>query len=284
MEPVNDDKFVLALVQMRSTSDKSANLETISLRVKEAISRGAKLVCLPECAVSISENRVEALRNAEPWPFGAAGAPSGALNALCQIALENSVCLSVGGIQFVSPVDSSKVVNTHVMIGADGKVVEFYDKIHLFDSPMSGLCESESTQAGSELKIANLGFVKVGMAICYDLRFPRLFAELRARGADLILVPSAFTVRTGRAHWEVLLRARAIECQVAIAAAAQSGVHNKQRESYGHSLISDAWGTVLATCTDEPEAICCATVDLNGMRQLRAQMPVASHHREDIFH
>ena len=162
-----------------------------------------------------------------------------------------------------------------------------YRKIHLFDSPYSGLQESKNTRAGEEIIVVDCGFAKVGLTTCYDLRFPELYSILRDKGAEIFLVPSAFTYKTGKAHWEILLKARAIENQCYVVAAAQIGKHNEKRTSYGQTMIVDMWGEIKGVCPihepdneagDENEGcVCYAHFDRTSMEKIRNSMPVQKH-------
>jgi predicted amidohydrolase len=230
----------IAAVQMRSGSVKSVNLETCRRLVAEAKTKGAQLVCLPECCLFISGGLYTP--DSDTPESGPAESVLGqSMQAYRDMARANQVWLSVGSFP---EVDGDKRYNLQAMISPSGEVVKTYRKIHLFDSPYSGLFESHSADAGNELCVVDTGFAKVGMSTCYDLRFPGLYSALRELGAEIILVPSAFTYKTGLAHWDVLLRARAIETQSFIVAAAQAGRHNEKRESFGHTLMIDAWGRV----------------------------------------
>ncbi|KAF9210509.1 Nitrilase [Podila verticillata] len=180
-----------------------------------------------------------------------------------------------------------KLYNTHVLINHHGDIVSSYRKIHLFDVNIANgpiLMESNNTVSGTQL-VAPVPTPagRVGLGICYDLRFPEMALALRKQGAEMLTYPSAFTVKTGEAHWEVLLRSRAIETQSYVVAAAQAGKHSDKRASYGHSMIVDPWGKVLAECDGHSEGIAVAFVDLASLTRIRAEMPVLEHRRYDIF-
>eukprot|EP00597_Dinobryon_sp_UTEXLB2267_P003747 CAMPEP_0170061828 /NCGR_PEP_ID=MMETSP0019_2-20121128/3261_1 /TAXON_ID=98059 /ORGANISM="Dinobryon sp., Strain UTEXLB2267" /LENGTH=230 /DNA_ID=CAMNT_0010267779 /DNA_START=405 /DNA_END=1097 /DNA_ORIENTATION=- len=217
------------------------------------------------------------------------------MQCLSIIAAKYNIWLSVGGFPEIYQKENSseptgKIFNSHVMIDCNGKIVSpIYRKVHLFDSPMAGLFESQLTQPGERGVLMQNMFSRwaVGLSVCYDLRFPALYDALSrsssSGGVDIVLVPSAFTPKTGEAHWEVLLRARAIENQCYVLAAAQSGEHNDQRRSHGYSLIVDPWGTVLARLGDEKEGICYAELDRTVVDNLRRDMPVGTHKRLDVY-
>jgi len=224
------------------------------------------------------------------------------------LAKDNSIWLSLGGFhQWAQGIggECHKVFNTHLIIDGEGNIVDTYDKIHLFDVSIPGgaiLQESRNTDRGTRCVCVPTPFGTLGLTTCYDLRFPELFQRLSEMGADIILVPSAFTVPTGRAHWEVLLRARAIETQCYVVAAAQVGKHNHKRMSYGHSIIIDPFGVVLADAggldadldiskpeeemsqeqrealrkRSEPKMIL-AELDFDNMQQIRQRMPIKEH-------
>lgn len=241
---------LLAAVQMTSTNDKVSNLRSTILLVECAASKGARFISLPECSSFIGGGTLD-LNGDIQRPLDAIMA-SEALDgpyglALCELAARLQIWLSVGGFpELVEDVGASaaprKVYNTNFMISPFGVIVDRYRKIHLFDSPMAGLMESNSTKAGESLVVSDCGFARIGLTICYDLRFPELYGALcrplrtsndmdttqsqkilSGLGAEIVLVPAAFTVPTGTAHWDILLRARAIENQCYVIAAAQIG-------------------------------------------------------------
>lgn len=254
--------LILAAIQMTSTNDKAANLHSTICLVERAAHRGAYFIALPECSSFIGGgNFADSLVETHPRDAIAASETLDGpyMQALCQLATRLNVWLSVGGFpesinkdeeicsKLTLQPSPTKVFNTHVLISPAGTITEKYRKIHLFDSPLAGLMESKSTVAGSSLAVADCLFARVGLTTCYDLRFPELYGALcrplrsdsenqavdisgYGLGAEIVLVPSAFTVATGTAHWEVLLRARAIENQCYVIAAAQIGT----KEPYFH--------------------------------------------------
>ena len=287
---------LVAAVQMCSTNDKTSNLAKTKLFVTEAVRLGASFICLPECCCFMGHDSAETLANAEAidGPY---------LSALALLANDNKVWISVGGFPLITQIAGGvggggeseegchrKVSNLHVVIDPEGKIRAEYKKIHLFDSPLAQLFESKNTVAGSQVSIvpdSPLGIV--GLTICYDLRFPELFSKLcrpsdaGGLAADVVLVPSAFTAKTGEAHWEVLLRSRAIENQVYVVAAAQCGQHNPRRRSHGHTIIIDPWGRILAECDGEKEGFCMAPINLSLLEKIREEMPVMMHRRPDTY-
>jgi predicted amidohydrolase len=196
------------------------------------------------------------------------------------LAAELGVTLLVGSVAERIEGDR-RVYNTSVLVGPDGGLLGVYRKIHLFDIDLPGLehlKESRAVAPGTELVVAEAPVGPVGLSICYDLRFPELYRALVARGARLLAVPSAFTERTGKAHWEILLRARAIENLAFVVAPAQYGVHGKGRASHGHAMIVDPWGTVLAEVQDG-EGLAVADLDLERQDRLRRELPALRHAR-----
>jgi predicted amidohydrolase len=198
------------------------------------------------------------------------------------LAVEHGLEICFGG--FPERHTDTHAWNSHVVVGVDGVVRSVYRKIHLYDVvlPSLTLRESAATSPGQDLVIDESAVGRLGLTVCYDLRFPELYRALAARGAEVLLVPAAFTLTTGKEHWEVLLRARAIENQCYVAAAAQTGRHNEKRESYGHAMIVDPWGTVVAQCRDG-EGIAVANIDRAFLEAIRARVPVWPHRRPDIY-
>jgi len=200
--------------------------------------------------------------------------------ALAGFARTTRAWVLAGGMPITSPA-ADKPYNTTLLFDGEGRLRARYDKLHLFDVALDDgteLCESEATSPGSRVVVADGPGVRLGVSICYDVRFPELYQEQRARGAELCVVTAAFTQTTGEAHWHVLLRARAIETQCFVVAAAQTGAHGPTRRTYGHSLIVDPWGQVLAELPRE-EGFITADVDLERLRAVRRQMPVWQHRR-----
>ncbi|XP_058716214.1 deaminated glutathione amidase isoform X2 [Poecile atricapillus] len=272
---------LVAVAQVTSTADKEHNWQQCSALVRRAAARGARAVFLPEGFDFIGDSPQQSLALAEPLDGDIVGRYQ-------QLARECDVWLSLGGFhERGQDWDSTgRIYNCHLLLDNSGVLVAAYRKLHLFDAALPGapaLCESSFTNPGRELlpPIATpVG--KLGLAVCYDLRFPELAQALRGAGAQILTFPSAFTVPTGAAHWEVLLRARAIECQCYVVAAAQTGRHNPSRASWGHSLVADPWGTVVAQCQEGP-GLCLAQLDLAYLEQVRRGLPVHGHRRGDIY-
>ncbi|KAJ3688170.1 hypothetical protein LUZ61_017334 [Rhynchospora tenuis] len=264
----------VGVVQMTSTNDLEANFQTCSRLVKEAAAEGVKLLCFPESFSFIGARMGESIEIAEPLD-------GPIMQRYCSLAREANIWLSLGGFQEKGP-DDVHICNTHVLLDNYGKIRNSYRKIHLFDVDVPGNMvykESSFTTPGDAVVAEDSPIGRLGLTVCYDLRFPELYQMLRFHyQAQVLLVPSAFTKVTGEAHWEILLRARAIETQCYVIAAAQAGKHNEKRESYGDSIIIDPWGTVIARL---PDRLCTgfavAEIDLSKIDSVRTKMPISMH-------
>ncbi|HUR70597.1 MAG TPA: carbon-nitrogen hydrolase family protein [Candidatus Limnocylindrales bacterium] len=265
-------KFVAAAVQMQASDDKASNLAEAERWVHQATRQGARLVVLPEVFIWRGNKKLER-EFAEIIP----GATS---NRLSGLARQLSIFLLAGSILEEIPA-SSKAYNTSLLFDPSGNLLATYRKIHLFDVDLANgvsLRESETRSHGEALVAAQTELGTMGLSVCYDLRFPELYRGLADQGAQLIFVPSAFTAFTGQAHWEPLLRARAIENQSYIIAADQFGKSAKSFECHGHSMIVDPWGTILAELPDGPGVIT-AEIDLDHLAKVRAELPALQHRR-----
>ncbi|XP_008792618.2 deaminated glutathione amidase, chloroplastic/cytosolic isoform X1 [Phoenix dactylifera] len=266
----------VGVVQMTSTNDLDANYSTCSRLVKEASAAGVKLLCFPENFSFVSAKEGESRKIAEPLD-------GPIMQRYCSLARESNMWLSLGGFQEKGP-DEVHLCNTHVLIDDSGKIRNKYQKIHLFDVDVPGNMvykESNFTAAGDKIVVEDSPIGRLGLTVCYDLRFPELYQLLRFQHqAQVFLVPSAFTKVTGEAHWEILLRARAIETQCYVIAAAQAGRHNEKRESYGDSLVIDPWGTIIARLPDRlSTGIAVADIDLSRIDSVRTRMPISEHRK-----
>ena len=263
----------VAAVQLNSTDEKSRNLAVAERLVREAAADGAELVALPE--------KWNLLAGGEALVAGAEPLDGPSLGAAREWAAALGIHLLAGSI---SEAAGEKAFNTSVLIGPDGSDLAVYRKVHMFDVDVGGVAyrESEHEEPGSEIVTAGAGELTVGLTVCYDLRFPELFRILAVRGARLIAVPSAFTAATGRDHWEVLLRARAIENQVFVLAPNQTGEAPPHFDSYGHSAIVDPWGRVLALAP-EGEGFVAADIDLEEQDRLRASLPSLANRRPEAY-
>ena len=262
----------VALVQMTSTDDLSANLESARRAVIRAVEQGAEFIALPE-------NFAFLRREGKPIPC-AQGIDGDIIGGMRDLGREHGVPILAG--TFAEAVDADgRAYNTSVLISARGGIEAVYRKIHLFDVDLTDsgggvFKESTFTVPGNEVVVADTDFGKIGLSICYDVRFPELYREMASRGARWITVPSAFAPQTGKAHWEVLLRARAIENQAFVLAPAQCGQHSQDRASYGYSLIIDPWGEILARAADEP-AVIVADCDTTAQDRIRDSLPALRH-------
>ena len=259
-----------AVIQLSSQDDVGKNLERVRVLAGEAVKAGAELVTLPEnFAFMGEESQKRSLAEGKGGPIAA---------AVSEVAWTNSVWVVDGGMPEASG-DPDRPFNTSLLAAPDGTIVARYRKIHLFDVDLpdgTKLLESGATRRGHEPVSAVVGDVKLGMTICYDVRFPELYRRLVAEGVRIITVPAAFTVTTGKDHWHVLLRARAIENQVFILAPAQHGKHPGGRATYGKSLIVDPWGDILAQC-GEGEGFAVANLDCAAQDRVRASLPSLAH-------
>jgi len=274
----NEDTHLIGVAQLCSTSDRATNMITVLMMVKEAASKSVEMLFFPEAFSFVGSSGAQTVAMGQSQE-------GEVITTMRAAAKEHGIWLSLGGFNELATEckdaeQSQRVYNTHIIIDAKGVIVSYYRKIHLFDIDLPGkvtLKESASTAAGSKVVVCDSPVGKLGLTTCYDLRFPELFRELVERGAEVLLVPSAFTVPTGKAHWDVLLRARAIENQAFVIAAAQVGIHNEKRVSYGHSLVVDPWGTVLEDGGEEAPKLIVATIDRNKLLAVRESMPLAQH-------
>lgn len=273
----------IAAVQLCATPDVDANLTAAERLVREAADAGAAVAMLPEAFAYLGpeQGKRDIL---EPLPSSRAAAEGfepGPILARCQaLARDTGLHLILGGFHEASP-DPDKSFNTCVHLDAGGAVIACYRKIHLFDVSLDDgtqLRESARTLPGDRSVTTEMPFGTLGLSVCYDLRFPALYQRLADLGAVAVTVPSAFTRPTGAAHWHVLLRARAIEAQCYVIAPAQHGRHWEKRASYGHSLIIDPWGEVLAEQADG-DGVLIADVDPARAAAVRRQLPSLQHRR-----
>ncbi|MEQ8824187.1 MAG: carbon-nitrogen hydrolase family protein [Filomicrobium sp.] len=267
--PATDPEKTLqvALVQMCSGRDPVRNTEDASRLIRAAADNGAQYIQTPEVTNVMEVDRTALFAAAEPEP------ENKALQSFQALAKELAIWLHIGSLAIRKTED--KLANRSYLIKPDGNIAARYDKLHMFDVSLANgetYCESDNYSAGTEAVVADTPWGGLGMTICYDLRFPYLFRALAQGGARMISVPAAFTQPTGIAHWRSLLRARAIETQCFVFAAAQTGTHEHGRKTYGHSLIISPWGEVLAEAEQEPTVLS-ATLDLSQIDAVRSRVP-----------
>lgn len=268
------ERFTAACVQMRADIDVRASVEQAIALVREAARAGARYVQTPEMTNILQPDRgrfFEAIRSEAEDP---------SIPLLQAEAMDLGIWLHVGSLAI--RIGERRAANRGYVISPDGEVVAAYDKIHMFDVDLpNGQTYRESTAyaPGDAAVLCDLPWARLGVTICYDLRFPHLYRALAERGAGLLAIPSSFTVPTGQAHWHVLMRARAIENGAFVIAAAQGGRHACGRETYGHSLIVDPWGTVLAEADHDEPAVVLAEIDPAKVDETRGRVPSLANGR-----
>lgn len=265
----------IAAIQMRSGLDPQANLAALDPMLAEAAAAGARYALTPEVTVIFPENRDQLKSVAAPFE------DHPQLRRVGELAKQHQMFIQIGSLAV--PLSDGRFANRSVLFGPDGAMITTYDKIHLFDADISGLnaYRESATYAGGEQAVtADLGEFTLGMSICYDMRFPRLYNALANAGANLIAVPAAFTVPTGQAHWHVLLRARAIETGSYVIAAAQGGQHPNGRATYGHSLVIDPWGRIIAELDNDEPGVLVAEIDPALVKDARERVPALANARD----
>jgi len=270
------ETFRVACAQMRSGRTVADNIASAEALIREAAAGGARYVVTPEMTNLLDRDRAAVLAKI------ASEAEDPTLTRLAQVAAELGIVVHIGSLAIHTP---DGVANRAFVIGPDGTVIAKYDKIHMFDVDLANgesWRESNTYSPGEQAVAVDLpgapADLRLGLAICYDLRFPHLFRALAKAGAGLLAVPAAFTRQTGEAHWHVLMRARAIECGAYVVAAAQGGTHEDGRETFGHSLIIDPWGVVLAEAGTEPGVIF-ADLDPAKVTEARGRIPALRNDR-----
>ena len=267
----------IAAVQMVSTPEVALNLDAARRLIAEAAAQGAQLVALPEYFCLMGRNDRDKLGIAESPIEAGAGGPI--QQALSDAARRHAVWV-IGGTLPLATGDVQRVRNSSCVFAPDGALAARYDKMHLFayDNGRERYDEGRVLEAGSAPVALQCGALRVGLSVCYDLRFPELYRALMHPPCDLLAVPSAFTYTTGAAHWELLLRARAVENQAYVIAPAQGGAHVNGRRTWGHSMIVDPWGEVLGVLP-EGEGLVLAEVDTARLAEVRRQLPALEHRR-----
>lgn len=262
-----------AVIQMVSSANINDNFIMAEQFLINAKEQGITLVVLPENFAFMGLNEHDKLKHAESFNTGEMQ------HKISELAKNAGIWVIAGTIPLKG--NDNKVRAASLVFDEKGKCVARYDKIHLFDvrvSPTEAHQESGTVEPGKECVVVDTPVGKIGLTVCYDLRFPELFRQLVIMGAELFTVPSAFTAVTGAAHWEILLRARAIENLCYVLAPNQGGHHQNDRHTYGHSMIIEPWGKILAQQTTEGAGMVSAEIDLQRMRQLRGQFPCNDHH------
>lgn len=265
----------IAAIQMCSSHLVDENLTTAANLISEAAKNQAKLIVLPEMFAIMGQGAEDKVTVKETFGYGKIQ------SFLSEQAKKHSVWI-VGGTIPIACKDETKVRAACLVFNNTGDCLARYDKIHLFDVALSNqevYKESDTTEAGDELVVIDTPFGKLGLAVCYDVRFPELFRSLFNRGAEIIALPSAFTVKTGEAHWELLARSRAVENFCYLIGACQGGSHSNGRKTYGNSMIVEPWGNIIAKNEGIDTGIIYATIDLAKVHEARRSIPIAKHQR-----
>ena len=270
--------FTAACVQMRSSCDVAENIAAAKTLVREAASKGADLVMTPEMTSLL------VTRTSDLFDKAREEKDDEALAAFRALAKEEGIWLLLGSLPI--RLSGAKVANRSFLLSPEGEVAASYDKIHMFDVDLEGgesYRESRNYEPGAEAVLARLPWGRIGLTICYDVRFPQLYRTLAQAGADFLSVPAAFTRQTGEAHWHTLLKARAIETGCFVFAPAQGGKHECGRETYGHSLIIAPWGEVLAEAANDEPGVILAGIDMERIASARRKVPSLGHDRGFIL-
>ena len=265
--------FTAACVQITAAREYAPNIARLTELIREAAAAGADLISLPENCAMIEPDQEKALAKAEPE------ARHPALPALQDLAKDTGTWIHVGSLNIRAA--DGRIANRAFLLDDVGRITARYDKLHLFDVTLGNgeaYRESDTVAPGANAMLAATPWGPLGLTICYDLRFPQLYRDLARAGAGVLAVPSAFTRTTGKAHWHVLLRARAIETGAYVIAAAQCGTHAEGRRTYGHSLIVDPWGEILADGGEE-EGVITAVIDPAEVAKARSRLPSLTHDR-----
>ena len=264
----------VACIQTNSKPDPNINIREVSSLIRAARSNGAELITTPEVVGMLEPNREKALNKAQPENY------HGVLREFRALSRDLAIWLLIGSISI--KLSNGKLANRSFLINPDGQIIARYTKIHMFDVEVNDgsiYRESATYQPGTSACLARTPWGLVGLTICYDIRFPALYRDLAKAGAKIIFIPSAFTEVTGEAHWHILQRARAIENGCFIVSAAQTGMHEQNRKTFGHSIIVDPWGNILADA-DKDVGFITADLDLNLVDEVRKKIPSLTHDRE----
>ncbi|HIF18288.1 MAG TPA: carbon-nitrogen hydrolase family protein [Cycloclasticus sp.] len=267
------NQMSVAAIQMVSSDQLAENLAVVEKRVVDAVTRGAKLLVLPENFALMASKYKQLLSIAEPLGVGP-------IQDFLSKLSRRHACWIVAGSMPIRTADKNKVYASCLVYNEYGEQVAHYHKVHLFDADIAdekgSYRESDRFLAGDKTVVVETPFGVLGLSICYDLRFPELYRELLDKGAEVVVAPSAFTALTGRAHWSLLCRARAVENACYLIAANQGGVHANGRSTYGHSMIVDPWGNVLSEL-ELGEGICTATLNQSELKKVRTSLPAIQH-------
>ena len=265
-------KLKIAAVQMTSGSDKEKNLKQAEKLITKAAKARAKFIVLPE-VFNFRGNLNEAAKASEPIP-------GYSTNFISSLAKKYKVWILIGSLMECVRA-GVKPYNTSILINPQGKIIVKYRKIHLFDIRLKGkeILESKRNQAGKNPKLVQVDKTKVGLSICYDLRFPELYRQYSKKGAEILCIPSSFTKPTGEAHWHTLIKARAIENLAYVIAPAQAGIGSAGIKTFGHSLIVDPWGKILAEGPANGETVIFADIDLDYLKKIRKNLPALEHRK-----
>ena len=265
----------IALHQMTSCIDPMRNASDMQDAIAKAADDGAVMYFAPEMALLVDRDRARARK------YMADESHSMALQSLIAAAARHRIWVHIGSMPILDD-GAEKLANRSIIISPDGAIAARYDKMHLFDVDLASgetWRESSAYVGGEQPVVVQTPLGQMGLAICYDMRFPDLFSAYAKLGVDVLTLPSAFTVPTGEAHWHTLLRARAIESAAFVIAAAQCGVHEDGRQTYGHSLVVDPWGSILLDMGDLP-GLACVDLDLDAIKRVRQQIPVHANRRD----
>lgn len=279
----NNNNHCIAVAQMTSTSNVDDNFKIVDDLIKKIIKYPVEMIFFPEAFAFIGDDKIKSKDIADKSidPIGPL------LKRYLSLASKYDKWISYGGFPIYNK-EKDKVTNTHIIVNNKGKIIECYDKIHLFDVDIPNgikIKESSWTICGNKIKICkNTPIGCLGLSVCYDLRFGKLYNKLREKGANILVVPSAFSVETGYAHWDILLRARAIENQCYVIASAQIGKHNDKRKTYGYSMVIDPWGTILAQSSPKlSPSFIISEINLDVVNKVRESMPIHLHQRPDLY-
>jgi len=265
----------IGIVQMRSTDQVEQNLAFSHQQIQHAADKGIELLAFPETFLYIGPDNQEKHRIAQTLD-------GEIVDTFREYAVRYDMSLLLGSIYEKIPDDKERLYNSSIFIDRQGDIKAVYRKIHMFDAPALGYNESDGIKAGDEPIVFDHDIGRIGLSICYDLRFPELYRHLTAMGAQIIFVPAAFFLYTGKHHWLQLLIARAIENQVYIVAPNQWGEHHEGRTSYGSSVIIDPWGSIVCCASERAEMIS-TVIDLDYLHEVRRNMPLLAHRRPTIY-